>query len=123
MLEIYDVISLWLGRVIVGLGILYVLYTFFIEFLLRHIVVSVQYWRFYMQIEKVHGKGTAIRPAFIRKYPKTYKLRVFMLRILDWKQVYRIGFSTKVDSPYGYISYYSYVPSFVVKGKFVNERK
>lgn len=114
-------LAAFIGFAVLFLVSAYVVYTFLVEFLIRHIVISITYFVFVVKIENVHGKGTAIRPGFIKKYPKTYYVRVFLMRMFSKSKLR--NYSTTLDSPYGTFSTHTFIPRFKIRGKFVDEKE
>ena len=114
-------LAAFIGFAVLFLGSVYAVYTFLIEFLIRHIVISIAYFIFVIKIENFHGKGTAIRPAFIKKHPKTYYVRVFFMRMFSKSNLR--NYSTTLDSPYGTFSTHTFIPRFKIRGKFVDEKE
>ena len=123
ILTYFEPLSTWIGYIVLGSAFLYGAYQILVEIVARHICISVAYTRFMFAVEKEHGKGTAIRPAFIRKYPRTYKWRIFWRRFLTWNLVSKFNYGTSLSSPYGSIYYKTFYPSWTVKGKEVEHEK
>ena len=114
-------LAAFIGFAVLFLVSAYVVYTFLVEFLIRHIVISIAYFVFVVKIENFHGKGTAIRPGFIKKYPKTYYVRVFFMRMFSKNKLR--NYSTTLDSPYGTFSTHTFIHRFKIRGKFVDEKE